>query len=162
MNRTIKASFVRPADTAVYASGDVINDSTSAGTVLSFSRALGIRGNNALLVSALLIDAAAQATKLASELWLFTAAPGADNDNTPFTPTAVELESMIAIIAFTTPHVADATAGATGTVVFPATDMAKVFRAGGASSDLYGVLVARIAYTPVSAERFTIVLGIQE
>lgn len=157
------ATFTRPADTTAYTSGDVVNNSTSAPVIMTFPNAGS--GEGAIIQTATLFSSANQATKLAGELWLFDTAMTMDNDNAVFTPTDAESLTLIAVIAFPASAwvVGDATSGASGNALCNAQQLYIPFRTVlGATPDpnIYGVLVARNAYTPVSAEVFTIRLGV--
>lgn len=159
--RVISASFTRPNDTTAYASGDVINNSTSAPVVLTFPRATVTQGQNfSIIAQAIMVDSANQTTKLEAELWLFDAAPTADNDNAAFTPTDAECANLLGVIPFNTFFVGDATSGAGGNVVYRETNLTIPVKTVAGDNAIYGVLVARSAYTPVAQESFTIKLGI--
>jgi hypothetical protein len=160
------ADFTRPSDTNAYTAGDVVADSTSAATVLTFPRCAV--GRNGTIRSALLIDGAAQATKLSADLFLFDTAPATyGNDNEAFVPTDAEMKTAIGVIsldgtAAANIKVGDATAGAGGNCIVQLSGLDIPFQCVPGSSDLFGVLVARNAYTPVSAETFRIKLGIEQ
>lgn len=162
--RPVLGSFTRPNNTTQYASGDVINDSASAPTPITFSGVGDLPGGGGLIVAAALIDGAAQATKLDGELWLFDTAPALDNDNAPFTPTDAELQALIGVIDLgDTPVVGDATSGIGGNCVFqsgPSSNLPLPFKCVSGSQALYGVIVARNAYTPVALETFAVRLWV--
>ncbi len=157
---SVQAGKTRPADTTAYAAGDVANESTSAGTSISFANCVRANGGSGTILSAFLVSSAGQATKGSFELWLFNADPGADNDNAVFTPTDAEMLTLVGIIPFTVAYVGDATSGAGGNCIYPSTPLSLPFVCGGSTTTLYGVLVVRNAYTPVSAEVFTATLRI--
>lgn len=164
--------FTRPADTTAYASGDVIANSTSAATVMTFPNCAE-PGKGGCIRSVLLMDGAAQATKLNADLFLFSVTPVSyGNDNGAFVPTDAEMKNLIGVVSLdgTTAanlKVGDATVGDGGNVLIQQTGLAVPFQcapgsaSAGADSNLYGVLIARNAYTPVSAETFRVQLGIQ-
>lgn len=157
-SRTIAGSFTRPSDTTAYAAGDVVSDSTSAPTVITFSNATKESGGFGTLVHAICIDSANVATKPDLELWLFDTTVTPDNDNAAFTPTDAELLTLVGVIPFPTASfkVGDATVGAGGNSVCSVADINIPFKTVGATnSSLYGVLVVRNAYVPVSAESFS-------
>lgn len=176
----ISAVLTRPADTAVYAAGDAIANSTTAPVVNTFASMARFNGGSGIIKSAMLLDSGNQATKLSAELWLFRGAspgPTPDNDNALFTPTDAELANLIGPgpIVFDGPtagwvFVGDAGAGAAGNVIIagrlgPSGAGAHVldmpYICDPTLSSLYGLLVARNAYTPLSAEVFTLILGIE-
>lgn len=158
---TIVGAVTRPADTEQYAAGDVIANSTSTPAVITFSGCARINGGTGIIVGAQLIDSANQTVKPALELWLFDTTVTPDNDNAVFTPTDAELLTLVGIIQFSTWFVGDATAGAGGNVASLAVlSNHLVFDCGTATTALYGVLVARNAYTPVSGEIFSVRLRV--
>jgi hypothetical protein len=168
----VNATVTRPSDTTAYAAGDAVTNSTSGPVMIDFSGVTRDGAKAGTIVNAILIDSANQATKGVFELWLFdreNVTP--DNDNSPFTPTDAELGWLIGVIEFTIASVGDATAGAGGNVIFTPTAAASApgfksihftTRQGGVPHKIYGELVVRNAYTPVSAEQFTIRLAIRQ
>lgn len=162
------ADFTRPADTTGYTAGDVIADSTTAATVMTFPRCAVTQGRSGTIRSAMLMDGAAQATKLSADLFLFDTAPASyGNDNEAFVPTDAEMKAAIGVIsldgtAAASIKVGDATSGVGGNCIVQVSGQNIPFQCVPGSSDLFGVLVARNAYTPVSGETFRIKLGIEQ
>ncbi len=158
------ASFTRPSNTTAYTAGDVV--STTAGAIMTFADAA--KTAVGAIQSAVLLSSANVSTKLDAELWLFSVAPAATAraataDNAVIAFTDAELAYLVDVISFPTSEwkVGIATSGADG-------NAANVQRGLGIPvytrvqntpvNDLYGVLVARNAYVPVSAEVFTVTL----
>lgn len=158
----INASVTRPADTTAYAAGDAVTDSTSAPTVITFTNVAKANNGGGTIVSAELIDSANQSTKGIFELWVFDTTVTPDNDNAVFTPTDAELATLVGIIPFDVSYVGDAQSGANGNAVYQANFLNLPFKAGAASRNLFGLLVVRNAYTPVSGEVFTIRLNVSQ
>ncbi len=154
-------SITRPSNTTAYSDGDVITSSPAA--ALQFKLQGQANSQLLLLQHAMLIDSANQATKLVADLWLFSTAPTeVDADNAAWTPTDADLDNLVGIVQFESANwiTGDATSGAGGNAVCRATALAiPVERKPQATTVLYGVLVARNAYTPVSGEVFTARLG---
>jgi hypothetical protein len=162
--RTIAANVTRPNDTTAYTAGDVLCDSTSAPTILTFTGATKEQGGTGTIVGATCIDSAAQATKPDLELWLFDTAITMDNDNAAFTPTDAELRTLVGVISFPVASfkVGDATSGADGNCVCDVQTLGVQVNTVVGSNALYGVLVVRNAYTPVANERFDVRLKIKD
>lgn len=158
--KQVLATFTRPNDTNAYAAGDAVTDSTSAPTVLTFSGCASANGGSGYILGALMVDSANQATKGIFELWLFDTTVTPDNDNAAFTPTDAECATLVAIIPLVASYVGDAQSGASGNAVYSSPEMMRPFTCGGASDDLFGLLVVRNAYTPVASEVFTIRLRV--
>lgn len=156
-----EAAFTRPADTTAYAAGDVVADLTASANDLEFTAIVRKPGGSGVILSAVLIDGANQGTKGDFELFLFDTAMAMDNDNALFTPTDAELEKLVGVIDFgATPFVGDATSGADGNCAYVQAGVNLAFKCAGSDTKLYGVLVVRNAYTPVSAEPFRVRLNV--
>ena len=151
----VSSSVTRPADTTTYAAGDAVTNSTSAPVIITFTNCARANGGSGHIVNAALVDSANVATKGIFELWMFDTTATPDNDNAVFTPTDAECETLLAVIPFPVAYVGDATTGAGGNCMFPSLPLDIPFVCGGASRDLFGLLVVRNAYPPVSAEKFT-------
>ncbi len=157
----ISAAFTRPNDTNTYAAGDVVSDSTSAPTVMTFTGAARAAAKPGTIVSALLFDSANVAVKGSFELWLFDVTVTPDNDNAVFTPTDAEMLTLVRVIPFTLSYVGDATSGAGGNATYVGT-LSEPINFNSASGNLFGVLVVRNAYIPVGQEIFTVQLLIEQ
>lgn len=154
----VTAAKTRPNDTNTYASGDVINESTSAGTNLTFSNVVKQPGGSATLAKVVIDSSANVATKLQCELWIFDTAPTADNDNAAFTPTDAEMLRCVAVIPIVTSYIGDATSGAGGNARLSSGAISEPLFCASGSTSLYGAIVARNAYVPVAQEVFTVKL----
>jgi hypothetical protein len=142
----------RPADTTAYAAGDVISESTSAGTVWTFpfARSLGLGG---ILQDAALIQSVAQSTKLDADLYLFDTTIASNlNDNAAFAPSDAEMKTLLTVISFTG---SNAKVGS-GNVSIEYLNASRSLQCAAASLSLFGVLVARNAYVPTSGEDITL------
>jgi hypothetical protein len=155
------ASYTRPADTTQYTAGDVLSNSTSAPTVLTFKAA--IKNGHSTLKAAWCIDSAAEATKPDLELWLFHTSPAAVNDNAAFTITDAEALTFVGVVDFA---VATFKASALNSVCQKlALDIplrGAIDPRADKTQDLYGIVVVRNTYTPVSGEVFTFVLAMAD
>ena len=153
VSKQIQVNFTRPSDTTAYASGDVVCNSTSAPVIMTFTNCARVSGGTGILIGGALMSSANVATKLSGELWIFTATVSMDNDNAVFTPTDTEMATLVGVIPFTTWYVGDATSGAGGNAWSDASSISFPYTC--ATTSLYGILIARNAYVPVSAEVFT-------
>jgi hypothetical protein len=146
----VSASFTRPADTTAYASGDLVANSTTAGSVvamkLDIGRANGLGGViNRVRVS----KTGTSVTNASFRVHLFNANSqtfaNGDNGAWSVNKAANYIGSVDVTVdkAFT-----DGAAGVAG--IAPGIQFAE--------ATLYGNLEARGAYTPASAEVFTITL----
>jgi hypothetical protein len=156
-----KQSFTRPADTNAYTAGDVVADSTSAAALLTFEAVTPGDGYGTVLDGLVFTSSAnVAAAKPDLELWLFNVAPASyGNDNEAFAPTDAEVQDCIGIVAIPVASfkVGLSGADAAGNAVCDVRGIGLNI-AGLTGNKMYGVLVARNAYVPISGEVFTILL----
>lgn len=159
---TVSASYTRPADTTAYTAGDVVANSTSAATVLTFSGAVKHASHGGFIRSASIVDSVAAATKPQLDLFLFNKAPVMQNDNAAFAATDAEMLNCVGVITFDGPN-KFVVGGANGLIPasFLGTQNQQGFKCAPGDTNLYGVLVARNAYTPTASEAFQVSLDIE-
>lgn len=157
----VEATVTRPANTTAYAAGDVVGD----GTEIVFSNAVTKAGAAGYILGASIDRTGNETTEPDLELWIFTAAPADKADNAAFAPTDAEIQTVVGVVSFATDSWYDGTAGTGGTTfamgtILSGSDLAvpPLFEAASGDKDLYGVMVVRNAYTPISAEVFHIKL----
>ena len=139
------ASFTRPGDTTAYASGDLVANSTTAGSVVPLSFSRGAGGVQFQLARLKLHKSGTSVTLAQFRIHLFKASPTvANGDNA----------------AFSTSQVANSLGSFDVTMTQAFTDGAAVFISTGAndivSDALYALIEARAAYAPGNAEVFTL------
>ena len=149
---SVTASFTRPSDATAYAIGDVVCNSTSAPTVLTFSNMANANGLGGVIQAAFLYLGSNPTTKPVYDLFLFDTSPTIDNDNATFTPTDSEILNLVGVIPFAVGVPGDTTGTSTNTVYQTTPQLSFVCASG--STSLYGVLVARNAVTPTSADTY--------
>lgn len=154
--------FTRPSNTTAYTIGDVVCNSTSAPTIMTFQNVARVANGSGVIIGAELIVSSNQTTKGVFNLFLFDTTVGIDNDNSPFTPTDAEMKTKIAVIPFSTATAGDITAGAGGNCTYEADTTNKGFVCTGGGTSIFGVLVAANAYTPTADEVFTIRLVVAQ
>jgi hypothetical protein len=147
-----EASYTRPADTTAYAAGDVLAESTSAATVLTFTNIGASNGGGATLLGVTLIDSVAAATPPELELYLFDTAPTMQNDNVAWAPSDAEMEKCLGFVSLY--RGLFKTCGANGIVDVDGLSKSIICASG--TTSIYGILVHRLSYTPTSAEKFTV------
>lgn len=150
------ANFTRPADTTAYASGDLVANSTTAGsvTVMTFTIGRGSSGAAAsgMIRRARLRKTGTSTTNASFRLHLYRSAPTPSNgDNGAWlTNNAADYVGAIDITAdkaFTDGAIGNGTPNTGSEINFT-------------HQTYYGLLEARAAYTPASAEVFTIELEV--
>ena len=155
---TVRASdsYTRPADTTQYAAGDQVADGTPS--VLQFTVGR-IVGGSGVILYALCIDSANQATKPNFRLYLFSTTPTPSADNAAWAPSDADMAALIGVVEFVNWEIGIVTAGAAGNCASIVKGLNLPFHCEAAAQLVYGLLVERGTYTPVSAEVFTLRLG---
>lgn len=151
---TAVASFTRPADITAYASGDLMANSTTAGSVvpMSFSIAQAAQGQTIVLRTRI-SKTGTTATNANFRVHLYEASPTCANGDNG---------------AWSTNKAADYLGNIDVASMFAFTDGCSGFGAAAAGAEMrlklssgatiYGLLEARAAYAPASAEVFTVTL----
>lgn len=148
------ATFTRPADTTAYASGDLVANSTTAGSVSPMSlTVVGIRNGGFILRRVKVAKSGTSTTNALFRLHLYSAAPTiANGDNAAWSTSGVS--DYLGAFDITVDRAF--TDGACGIGV-PVSGFDVVRKVSGGQI-IYGLLEARGAYPPASAEVFTITL----
>jgi hypothetical protein len=149
----VSANFTRPADTTAYAVGDAVTNSTSAPTVFQLDLgALGAVNGQAIEIRKLVvISSAKQATLPLLNVFLSDATFTATNDNSALDIADATQESggswfPCDVQNYTASNSRVAHIDSPDPMILAAAD-----------TKLYGTIQAANAYTPVSAEKFTII-----
>ena len=151
-------NFNRPADTTAYASGDIVANSTTAGSVAALEFTVArIVGGTGMIRRAKLRKSNTNVTNAQFRLHLFSAAPTVTTagDNSAFASNVAGVAGYLGSFDFTLaaivndgPH-AIALPNVGSEINFVAT-----------AQKVYGLLEARAAYTPASGETFTVELEV--
>lgn len=153
----VTASKTRPSDTTTYADKDVINNSDSAGTIITFDACAAATGGSGTIVKVEIDDSVNTSPPLQCELWLFNATIASSiNDNAALAISDAENLTRQAVIPLYT-----ARTSSTNNVGLTSGAINEPFKCN-ADAKLYGVLVAKNAYIPSSAEQFNIRLFIAQ
>jgi len=151
------ANFTRPADTIVYAAGDTVANSTTAGSVVPLTLTAARVAAGTFTVHRLkLHKSGTSVTNAAFRVHMFKASPtSASGDNAAISMTGVAnylgYVDIVIDQAFT-----DGAAG------FSSLAMSDTVVALSSGQSLYALLEARAAYTPISAEVFTLAAEITQ
>lgn len=162
----LRATITRPANTTEYSAGDAISNADDAGLVFGELNAPNQVGDQKKAgrpgwfsgsINALHLHSSAnQSTKLFGTLFLFYADIGSTADNAEFAPTDAQMLNLAAIIDIPASAwvAGNSAAGAGGNAVAQITNINLPYRTSG-GGQLFGRLIARNAYAPVSGEVFT-------
>ena len=161
--RVRTATVTRPANTTTYAAGDVVGSSTAADNTLVLT-SVNLNGNGfSTIQKAILHSSASVSTKPDIDLLLFHTTFTTQADNAAFAPSDTEMGYLVGVINFATGGwtIGNATSGAGGNAACVVKDIQlPVTTASGSNGNLFGIMVARNAYAPVSGEIFTLRLGV--
>lgn len=149
------ANFSRPADTTAYASGDLVANNTTAGSVtpLAFTAAR-VAAGSFLVHRVKLAKSGTSITNTLFRLHLFTASPTVANGDNG----AISMTGVASYLGYVDVAIDQAfTDGAAGFSSIGMNDMVVKL---GAGQTIYGLLEARAAYTPASGETFTVTLDV--
>lgn len=150
--KTFTASFTRPADTTAYASGDLVVNNVTAGSVVPLSFVNDVLVGHVFLRRVRIHKSGTSITNASFRLHLFSAAPVfAAGDNAALSVTGVDKY----LGAFDVTMSQAYTDGAVGVGV-PVTGSEISVEELQSRTALYGFLEAKGAYIPTSGETFTI------
>ena len=150
--RTVSRSFTRPADTVAYASGDVVNNSTTAPVIMTFSGMSREPGRGGTIQSAVLTMSSVASLAAELDLYLFDTAPVMQNDNAVWSPSDTEIQALVAVISFYSVQ----RRTSANNVQYVAGTLGQSYTCTPTSTNLFGLLVARNGYVPASSEQFTV------
>ena len=164
ISQPVQATFTRPADTTAYTIGDVIGPAVAA--VQSFGPCVRSPGFGGRVTGVTLTKSDKSVTLTTFDLYLFHTAPAAIADNAEFLPTDAEILNLIGIIPMAAASFVQSGGAANAlNAVYHSSAVAQrpdiLFQCASGSQTIYGVLVARGAYVPVSGEVISILLHIE-
>lgn len=150
----LAASTIRPADTTAYASGDLVANSVTAGSVVPFTFVVGdIAGATCRIRRLRLRKNSISVTNAAFRVHFYRASPiCANGDNAAWSTDS--FDQYVGFIDVTMDKAF--TDGATGFSVVTEINFTTV------ATSIYCLVEARGAYTPVSAETITLVLEYEQ
>lgn len=150
------ASFTRPADTTAYASGDLVANSTTAGSVTPMTFTIArLAAGSVTIRKGRLRKTGTSTTNAGFRLHLYTVSPTVTNgDNGVWLSN--QSASYIGAIDFSSSNALAFSdgAGINGAPLIGSDINIKL----ASGQNLFGLLEARAAYTPASAEQFTLTL----
>ena len=160
ISRPVQATFTRPSNATLYTVGDVVGPVTTPAN-MTFDPCVQQPGWGGRITGAILHKSDHDLTGADFDLNIFHTAPVAIADNSEWLATDAEMLNFVGLAVFLA---ADGTAvgGASATGNFwQKTNLDITFACASGSTSLYGVLVARGAYTPASAEVIAVTLLIE-
>lgn len=150
-NVIFNKSFTRPSDTTTYAAEDSVNATGGVVTPQTFSVEDGVLvnlGSSYLIKTARLVTNSTTTTNASFRLYLYDTVPTAYVDNSPQPLVWADKDKRCGYIDFTLATGGSGSDSAEATV----TDVNIAIRMQGTT--FYGILVAKAAYIPASAQQF--------
>jgi hypothetical protein len=162
--RVTGTQVTRPADTTAYASGDLVANSVTAGSVTPITFANSVRGTGyrAKINGATLKTSNATITNGRFYLHLFTAAPTVTNGDNGVLNIASNLAAYLGFIDITLSLSGTGQGGMGYGYPLSQTPGGSIYFISSNSLSLFGLLEARAAYTPASAETFNTALILEQ
>lgn len=157
---TPSANFNRPNDTTTYASGDLIGQSTTAGSVIKMTfTAARTAGGTGFVRKARLKTSKASVTAASFRATLYSEPPTiASGDNVAFSTTSANILGYIDIVVDKLCSDGAVGQGAPTT----GAEISFVATGGAGDNEIYALLEARGAYAPDANETFTLELEIYQ
>lgn len=143
----VSVTLTRPSDTTAYTALDVMTDSTSAPTALTFTNLARISGGSGYITKArLMTNQSTNTARFRLQLW--DTAPTAINDNSPFTLLWANRATRLGSIDFP----AMATEGTGSDAATALVNDLRLQYLTNASRNIYGELEAIDGFTPASGQ----------
>lgn len=156
---TAQYSFTRPSDTTQYGANELVANSTTAASVVPMSWGINRLGRAGIIRGIRLYKSNKTVTLASFQVNLFTLTPGVptngDNGAIVVADASMYLDKVAIDLA------TGGLAGGTTGVGKRSAAIAIPFEAPGVNNKLYGLLETTAAYTPASAEVFTVTLEIE-
>lgn len=152
------SSFVRPANTTAYTSGDIVADNTTAASITPLSWGVGAVGGSGIIRAVRLFKSATSATAASFRVHLFLASPGTPTNGDNGAYAVASVTDHLDTVAI------DLSSGSfAGTVGLHKRSAATAicFRLPSVADKLYGLIDVQGAYTPASGETFRVTLEIE-
>lgn len=150
----VSDSFTRPNDTTAYASGDLVANSTTAGSVTPLTLRVGRQTAGGMIRRVRIVKSGTTTSNATFRLHLYTASPTpANGDNG-----AWSTSGAAGYMGYMDVTAANTLAFTDGTAVHAAAGLGTEINY--TASTLYGLLEAKAAYTPGAQEVFTVSLEV--
>jgi len=152
----------RPADTTAYSAGDVVSESTSAGTTWTFPAVVHTNGGGGRITRAAVVDDdTGHSNQLSLLLFTVTPTSALDDNGANTGPLDADSDNFIGSIDF------DAmkdfgTGQSFATASVGNSKLPLAFKCEEGDKAIYGILIAVDALTPTSAEKFRVILHIEQ
>jgi len=154
----VSDALTRPSNTTAYAAGEVISEVTS-NEHFAFDGIAAAGSRSGTIVSAICQSSTVESTKPDLELWLFDSNIANVADNSAFAVADSDLLDLVGVIDFPIAEWKQGLAGASGTGnSINQSHNLNIRYIADSGNRIYGQLVVRNAYSPISAEVFTVIL----
>jgi len=159
----VGVEFTRPSDTTAYAARDVVSNSTSSPSVITFADFARVNQGSGIIVRARLMSDKKDVTA-SFRLHLFHTAPTAINDNSPYLLLYANAANRIGQVDFPAMASEDPTNSTASATMRPASDGSAGppnlwFQSASGSRAIFGMLETLGAFTPASGQKFYVELA---
>lgn len=159
-----RQSLIKASGTTAYAAGDVISEVTTNNhftfTMLKTGLIKGSALYSATIERAIITSSADVSPAPDLELWLFDADIAEVADNGLFAPTDTEILTCVGVIDFPVGDWKVGLVASTGNQICQAENLNLAIK--GISGSIFGQLVVRNAYVPITSEKFQVTLFYQQ
>lgn len=152
----VGVELTRPDNATAYTANDVVSNSVSSPTVLTFTNVAAKEGGSGYIIKArLLTDQKANTAQF--RLHLYSSAPSSQADNIPFGLIYANKSTRVGYLDFDAMSTEDSTASDSAMTLWTTGHIH--FVCGTGSRTLYGQLETKSAFTPASGQKFYIELS---
>lgn len=159
MSRPASAEFTRPADTTAYTALDAVG--ATAGSVLTFANVARQNSGYGKIVTLRLWKSNITVTNASFLIHFYNTAPAAIADNSPWTMLYADRDKYIGSLATGTMVTGGTGSGAYASLPATTTPLVLPFKTASGSKSIFAVITAAAAYTPASAETFSLSITVE-
>ena len=155
---TSTVSRTRPADTLAYLANDVVADSTTAATIITFTNMTRVNGGTGYITKALFKSNLSTLTSV-FRLHLYSVAPAVVADNVPFPELWADTAGYLGFIDFESTSTEGAGSDSCKSLN---KDIRLAFNAAAGTTSIFGVLQTKTLFTPTSGQLISIKLTAEQ
>ena len=154
----VATTIIRPADTTPYSISDVVSNSTSAPTILTFTDLARITNGSGYITNARILINNVLNVGVSFRLHLYRSPVSMINDNAPFTLLYTNSASRLGSIDFSS----TVTEGTGSDSVRASNTDIRLAYANTTNANIFGILETLTAFTPTSGQQFTVTLTAEQ
>lgn len=160
LQKSVQASFNRPAGSVTYSAGDAVSNSASSPAVLSFPGVARVNGGSGLIIGARHVKQSTVAAQF--RLWLYRVTPTPVNDDAAQPLLWANRASRIGSIDFSHSAASGGSDSTSAYGIFPGAAGPLPFAADAAETTLFGLLQTTAGYVAPASEGHLIELSVTQ